>query len=183
MRRYKNFSIYQKGDKKYEKFKWGKTNVSNLYHRWYSNYWNNYGKSTSNTKDYDYYGYYGFDDLYDQYDDDKAGWENEEWYADWLEKEYGYDTVEVYYDCLWYDNLTPNEALNVALNYILDNDIVERNSETKYDEYTYCDDDVFYKHYDVEELLEDYNDVRFEHSIRFDGGMGVKITINIYKSI
>lgn len=123
---------------------------SNLYHRWYSNYW-----TASITKDYDYYNYYGFDDLYDQYDDDKAGWENEEWYADWLEKEYGYDTVGVYYDRLWYEGLTPNEALNVALNYILEQD--ECNSETKYDEYTYCDDDVFYKHYDVEELLEDYN--------------------------
>ena len=33
----------------------------------------------------------------------------------------------------------------------------------------------------IDKLLEDYNDVRFEHSIRLDGSMGVKITINIYK--
>ena len=126
---------------------------SNLYHRWYETYWSNIANSTSDTKsEYDYFDYFGFDDLYDKYDDDKAGWENEDWYAEWLEREYGQDVLDVYEDCLWYDRLTPNESLNVALNYVLDK---EEESKRNSNDYIISNDDIFYKHYDVDELLDD----------------------------
>lgn len=124
---------------------------SNLYHRW--NYWSNLGNNYSN--DSLFYDCYGFDDIYDK-DDDKDGWGNEEFYGDWLEEEYSEDAAWVYFDSLYYDGLTPNQALNIALEYILEHGLAESDKSF---EYTISGDDVFEKHYTVEELLEDEDDL------------------------
>lgn len=122
---------------------------SNLYHR--HDYWSNLANSYSN--DSLFYDCYDFDDINNDYDD-KDGWENEEFYGDWLEEEYGEDASWVYFDSVYYDGLTPNQALNIALEYILENGLAESDKSF---EYTINNDDVFEKHYTIDELLEDEN--------------------------
>lgn len=108
---------------------------SNLYHRWYNynNYYTSYSKSSKSNK----------------FEIDNA-----DWYGEWLDREYGADVANVYYDSMWFDDTTPTQALGIALEYYqLRND----DKVDEFDDYNFYYDDCFYYDYTFNDLIDEFD--------------------------